>query len=107
MRPSLAVQIANELVARQVDVSSGALILAVTPNSAAAKAGLLPTRRGLGGNIVRGDVIVGLNVTPIEKPIDLAKTLDTLQVGAIVRLKVQREGQLLDLPVTLEESAGR
>ncbi|GAQ79514.1 hypothetical protein KFL_000320130 [Klebsormidium nitens] len=107
MRPSLAVQIANELVARQVDVSSGALILAVTPNSAAAKAGLLPTRRGLGGNIVRGDVIVGLNDTPIVKPIDLAKTFDTLQVGVTVTLKVQREGQLLELPVALEESSGR
>jgi S1-C subfamily serine protease len=107
MRPSLAVQIANDAVARQVDVSAGALILAVSPNSAAAKAGLLSTRRGLGGNIVRGDVIVGINDIPVDKAIDLAKALDTFQVGATVTLKVQRDGQLIEVPVVLEETAGR
>ena len=34
---------------------------------AGAKAGLIPTRRGLAGNIVLGDIIVGVNSTLVSK----------------------------------------
>jgi S1-C subfamily serine protease len=60
MRPGLNVQLAPEPVARQLNVRSGALVLSVPGTSAAAKAGLKPTRRGLAGNIVLGDVIVAV-----------------------------------------------
>ena len=46
-------QLSTDQVARALRVSSGALVQSVGPNSAAAKAGLLPTRRGLTG-IVTG-----------------------------------------------------
>ena len=55
------------MVARQLRVNRGAVVQAVAPNSAAARAGLLPTRRALSG-IVAGDVIVALNKRPISKP---------------------------------------
>ncbi len=58
---------ASEAVARQLRVNKGAVIQAVTPNSAAAKAGLLPTRRALSG-IVAGDVIVRIDGKPVVKP---------------------------------------
>ena len=48
-----APQIATEAVAQKLGVRSGALLQAVVPGGAGAAAGLLPTRRGLGG-IVRG-----------------------------------------------------
>lgn len=60
-------QVASEAVARQLRVNRGAVIQAVTPNSAAAKAGLLPTRRALSG-IVTGDVIVQIDSKPVVKP---------------------------------------
>ncbi len=54
-------------MARQLRVTRGAVIQAVTSNSAAAKAGLLPTRRALSG-IVAGDVIVKIDSRPVAKP---------------------------------------
>ncbi len=55
------------MVARQLRVNRGAVVQAVAPNSAAARAGLLPTRRSLSG-IVAGDVIVAVNQRPVAKP---------------------------------------
>ena len=60
-------QISSEAVARQLRVNRGAVIQAVAPNSAAAKAGLLPTRRALSG-IVAGDTIVRIDSKPVAKP---------------------------------------
>lgn len=51
-------QVAPDNIARALKVNKGALIQTVDPNSAAAKAGLLATRRGLGG-IVPGGVWCG------------------------------------------------
>ena len=60
-------QVSSEAVARQLRVNRGAVIQAVAPNSAAAKAGLLPTRRALSG-IVAGDTIVRIDSKPVAKP---------------------------------------
>ena len=60
-------QISSEAVARQLRVNRGAVVQAVAPNSAAAKAGLLPTRRALSG-IVAGDTIVRIDSKPVAKP---------------------------------------
>ncbi len=60
-------QLASEAVARQLKVTRGAMVQAVAPNSAAAKTGLLPTRRALSG-IVAGDVITALDARPVTKP---------------------------------------
>ena len=59
-RAALGIQPAPDPVARAFKVSEGVLIQAIDPGSPAAAAGLLPTRRGLGG-VVAGDVIVALN----------------------------------------------
>ena len=56
-RATLGVQPAPDPVARALKVAEGVLIQTVEPGSAASAAGLLPTRRGLGG-VVAGDVIV-------------------------------------------------
>ncbi|CAK9206855.1 unnamed protein product [Sphagnum troendelagicum] len=104
MRPGLNVQLAPEPVARQLNVRSGALVLSVPGTSAAAKAGLKPTRRGLAGNIVLGDVIVAVGESLIINSAELAKVLDGYQVGDQVVLKVQRDDSLVELPFTLEES---
>ncbi|KAG0582626.1 hypothetical protein KC19_3G073600 [Ceratodon purpureus] len=104
MRPGLNVQLAPEPVAKQLNVRSGALVLTVPDRSAAAKAGLIATRRGLAGNILLGDIIVGVGDTAIKNAQELAKALDSFQVGDQISLKVQRNDQIQDLPLTLEES---
>lgn len=49
-------QIASLAVAARLSVTRGALVQSVVPGSAAARAGLLPTRRGLGGIITGADL---------------------------------------------------
>ncbi|XP_065027957.1 protease Do-like 8, chloroplastic isoform X3 [Musa acuminata AAA Group] len=77
----------------------------IPENSVAAKAGLLPTTRGLAGNIVLGDVIVAVDNKPVRSKADLLKILDEYNVGNTVLLKIQRGSENLDLPVVLEETS--
>ena len=75
-------QVASEAVARQLRVSRGAVVQAVAPNSAAAQAGLLPTRRALSG-IVAGDVIVKIDSRAISKPGASGLASSCLAVGCL------------------------
>lgn len=88
-RPTLGVQIANAAVASKLHVTHGALIQSVTPGSAAERAGLLPTRRGLAG-ILPGDAIIGIGGSPVAGAADVDKALDRLAVGASVEVRVLR-----------------
>ncbi|KAH7288599.1 hypothetical protein KP509_31G033300 [Ceratopteris richardii] len=103
-RPSLNVQLAPDLVAKQLNVRTGALVVTVTENGAGAKAGLNPTRRGLAGNIVLGDVIVGINNAPVKNAAEVTRLLDNYDVGDEVSLLVERDNMKVNLSVILEES---
>ncbi|XP_068638755.1 protease Do-like 8, chloroplastic isoform X2 [Aristolochia californica] len=61
----LNVGIAPDLVANQLNVRKGALVLQVPVNSSAAKAGILPTTRGFAGNIILGDIITAIDEKPV------------------------------------------
>ncbi|KAH9676438.1 protease Do-like 8 [Citrus sinensis] len=67
VRAGLNVDIAPDLVASQLNVRNGALVLQVPGNSLAAKAGILPTTRGFAGNIILGDIIVAVNNKPAHR----------------------------------------
>lgn len=108
VRPAINVQIATDQVARALKVSRGALIQTLDSKTAASKAGLLPTRRTLTG-IARGDVIVGLDDTPVNRAADLASALDNCRIGQRVRLQVLRgdddtTAQQIDVQLELEEA---
>lgn len=103
VRAGLNVDIAPELVANQLNVRSGALILKVPVNGIAAKVGLLPTTRGFAGNIVLGDIIVAVDSKPVKSKAELEKALDDYNVGDKVTLKIQRASEYLELPIPLEE----
>ncbi|EOY03441.1 Trypsin family protein with PDZ domain [Theobroma cacao] len=103
VRAGLNIEIAPELIANQLNVRKGALILQVPGNSLAAKAGLLPTTRGFAGNIILGDIILAVNNKPVKNKGELYKALDDYNVGDKVTLKIQRGGENMDLPVMLEE----
>ncbi|KAL3844655.1 hypothetical protein ACJIZ3_002058 [Penstemon smallii] len=66
VRAGLNVEIAADLIANQLNVRNGALILQVPKNSSAAKAGLVPTTRGFAGNIVLGDIILAVDGKPVS-----------------------------------------
>ncbi|PIN24491.1 Serine protease [Handroanthus impetiginosus] len=103
VRAGLNVEIAPDLIANQLNVRNGALILQVPKDSLAAKAGLLPTTRGFAGNIVLGDIILAVDDKPIRNRADLYKTLDDYNIGDKVVLKIQRGNEKLELPIVLEE----
>ncbi|KAK4490709.1 hypothetical protein RD792_001409 [Penstemon davidsonii] len=104
VRAGLNVEIAADLIANQLNVRNGALILQVPKNSSAAKAGLVPTTRGFAGNIVLGDIILAVDDKPVKSRAELYKTLDDeYSIGDKVVLKIQRGNENLELPIVLEE----
>ncbi|KAJ8544942.1 hypothetical protein K7X08_017525 [Anisodus acutangulus] len=66
VRAGLNIEIAPDLIANQLNVRNGALVLLVPGNSLAAKARLLPTTRGFAGNIVLGDIIEAVDDKPVS-----------------------------------------
>lgn len=75
-----------------LEVTSGALIRAVQPNTPASAAGLRP-----------GDVIVAVDGTTIDEQHDFASALMSHKVGDQVTLTVRRDQQTLTLHATLAE----
>lgn len=107
--PSLNVQLASAKVAKQLAVPTGALIQAVAPGSAAAKAGLLPTRRGIGG-IVVGDVVLAVDGIAVKDAVALDDAVQARAVGESVTLRVSRRDggkeELKEMVVTLQAELG-
>eukprot|EP00775_Hariotina_reticulata_P004079 gene4079-4326_t len=105
LRPSLGVQISSDAVAQKLKVTTGALISAVVPDGAAAAAGLLATRRGLGG-VLTGDVIIALNGRKVLNAGDLFNALEQYAIGDKVQLSILRTAeqgrtQQMDVAVVL------
>lgn len=105
VRAGLNVDIAPDVIANQLNVRNGALILQVPGNSLAAKAGLVPTTRGFAGNIVLGDIIVGVDNKTVKNKAGLDKVLDDYNVGDRVLLIIQRGSEDLEVPIILEEKS--
>ncbi|XP_047310467.1 protease Do-like 8, chloroplastic isoform X2 [Impatiens glandulifera] len=100
VRAGLNVEIAPDLVANQLNVRNGALVLQVPGNSVA---GLLPTTRGFAGNIILGDIITSVDNKTVRSKAELYKALEDYNVGDKVVLKILRGNENLELPVILEE----
>lgn len=89
-RASLGIQPAPEGVARALGIAQpGLLVQAVTPGSAADRAGLLGNRRELRG-VVAGDLIVSAGGRRITSQFDLSAFLDECVAGQEVELVVLR-----------------
>jgi len=72
---------------------AGALVAQVTPDSPAAKAGLLP-----------GDVIRALNGTPVANPRELAISVLAIPPGGMAKLDVIRAGETRTIEVRVGEA---
>ena len=83
----------------------GVLILGVTPGSAAEAAGLRPARITADGQLDPGDVIVGLGGNEGASVEDLRALLDLHRAGDKVPLTVLRDGERVELEVTLDRGA--
>lgn len=88
-RPGFGVTLAPDSVAKQLKVFDGAMVQSIRPGSAAEKAGLLTTRRTLGG-VTAGDAIVRIGAFPIRTPGMVQGALDNFRVGEAVEVEVLR-----------------
>ena len=104
VRPGLGIGMdedVNRVLTQQLGVP-GVLVLSVAPGSAAAAIGLRGARFGADGSVVPGDLIVAVNGQPVDTVPRLLAKLDDHQVGEAVRVTVLRDGQKVDVTLTLQ-----
>jgi len=100
-RPGLGMQIADGQIAERLGVT-GVLVVDVARGSAAARAGIQPTRRDRQGRVQLGDVITAIDGKKIESPNDLFLALEKYKVGDGITVTSTREGRTVQTKVTLE-----
>jgi S1-C subfamily serine protease len=72
---------------------AGVLVLDVVPGTDAAAADLRPARLSRDGRILPGDVIVGIDGSPVANLDDLLAALDIREPGDRVEVRLSRDGQ--------------
>jgi S1-C subfamily serine protease len=100
-RPGIGVQAAEDQIAQQLGVK-GVLVVDVVAGSAAAKAGIRPTRREASGRVRLGDVIVAVDGVKVGSPNDLFLALEKYKIGDAVNFSLLRDGTTVQTKVTLE-----
>jgi S1-C subfamily serine protease len=80
----------------------GILVVDVVPGSAAAKAGIRPTRREGSGRVLLGDVVTAVDGKKVESPNELFILLENYKVGDVVNISLLRDGKNFQTKVTLE-----
>jgi S1-C subfamily serine protease len=85
--------------------TEGVFVLRVTPGSAAEAAGLRGARIGDDGSFVPGDVITGVEGRRVASVGELLGRLDEYQAGESVTLDALRDGEEIEVTVTLQPGA--
>jgi S1-C subfamily serine protease len=107
IRPALGIEI-DEGLNRRIVASlqtEGVFVLRVAAGSAAETAGLRGATMTGDGRFVPGDVIVAIEGRKVAGVGELLGRLDDYGVGQTVRLEVLRDGQRVEVPVTLQPGA--
>jgi S1-C subfamily serine protease len=102
VRPRLGVQLAEDEQARRLGMTEGALILQVSPDGPADKAGLRGTHYNEDRELVLGDVVTAIDGKPVQSGADLFSALEQHKAGDTVTVTYLRNGQQLEAKVTLE-----
>jgi len=81
---------------------AGSVVRYVVPGGAADRAGLEGMFEPSGRYVVRaGDIIVGIDGTPVRSRTDAIDVLSLRSVGDTVQVQLNRDGRTLSVPVTL------
>ena len=107
IRPSLGITVdddMNRLVRQQLGVE-GVLILRVQPGSAAEAAGLRGAELDMQGNLVPGDIILGVGDQDVDGIAELLSALDDHRIGEQVSVRLWRSGRETEVNVVLESGS--
>jgi S1-C subfamily serine protease len=100
-RPGIGIQIAEDQIAERLGVA-GVLVVDVMPGSAAAKAGIRPTRREASGRVHLGDIVTAIDAKKVESSNDLFLVLERYKVGDVVNISLLRDGKPAQARIVLE-----
>lgn len=100
-RPVLGINFAPDQSVEQLGVS-GVLVLDVSADSPAGKAGLQSTKGDAYGRLILGDIITSVNGKRVTNGSDLYRILDQCKVDDKVIVEVLRGDQKRKIPVILE-----
>ncbi len=101
IKPGIGVTLVDERYAARYGISDGILIGEVEAGGPADQVGLQAARQ-YRGEIVTGDIIVGINGTAVDSVDDIRNILENLKVGDEIELSYLREGQQLSARMQLE-----
>jgi S1-C subfamily serine protease len=99
-RPGLGINILVDQIAVQHKIE-GVVILSVTPDGAAEKAGIQGAKQ-LQGSLELGDVIVKIDTVEVKRSADLYRALDAHKVGDEVEVTLENDGRKRTVKVTLQ-----
>jgi S1-C subfamily serine protease len=104
-RPSLGIIEAPDQWAKKLGVV-GVVIQDILPDSPAAQAKLRPTHRDDNGQLVWGDVIVGIDEHKVRSAKEMFSVLsDFYKVGQHVTIHISRDDEIQNVPLTLSADA--
>ena len=104
LRPAIGVSAGAAGLHRALNLPKGVALVQINAGSPAARAGLLPFRRGANGDVVAGDVITAINGEPVADLDDMLAQLERRQPGDSVTLSVWRNGQTRKQSVVLSSA---
>lgn len=100
LKPDLGLRLVDERRLRRAGFADGVMILEVSTNGPAARAGL----QGLkidprSGDVGPGDVILAINGQEVLGNIDFQRQLGQLKIGSTAKLRIDRSGEELEIEV--------
>ena len=101
-RPILGVSFAPDGALDQLGLG-GVLVLDAREGGPAYRAGVRSTSRDESGRLILGDIIIELAGEPIQDSSDLYRTLDKLQVGETVEMKLIRGVEKVTTQIQLDD----
>ena len=90
----------------RLPVTEGVGIYQVDPDGGAAAAGLRGLQQDETGEVVLGDIIVGIDGEKIANGDDLYRILDKHQANDVVQVEIFRDGKRVRVPVRLIQAGG-
>jgi S1-C subfamily serine protease len=91
----------SQVARKELNIRTGLVIGQVKEGTAAAAAGLRGTRENDNGDAVPGDVILSIDGQTVKTKEDVERIVGKHKPGDTVTLKIARDGEQQDVPVTL------